>query len=118
MGVVVCLFLSQYPKNLCADDRASAYGAIACACIGFQIGFTGYRLALVKGKRLRAQYLRCSLLMMIIWTGYGIVWPLSEGANLLSPDVEGVLYGILDIFGCIDFGAVVAFSASRYSIEG
>lgn len=56
--------------------------------------------------------------MGILWLGYGIVWPLGEGANVVSPDVEGVLYGILDIVGCIVFGAMVAFSASRYLIEG
>ena len=55
--------------------------------------------------------------MAILWLGYGIVWPLSEGANAISPDVEGVLYGVLDIVGCVIFGAMVAFSASRYSVE-
>lgn len=56
--------------------------------------------------------------MTILWLGYGIVWPLGEGANLVSPDVEGVLYGILDILGCVVFGAMVAFSASRCAVEG
>lgn len=56
--------------------------------------------------------------MTILWVGYGIVWPLGEGANLVSPDVEAVLYGILDVLGCVVFGAMVAFSASQYSVEG
>ncbi|KAM0701127.1 hypothetical protein Q7P35_011488 [Cladosporium inversicolor] len=95
-----------------------AYGSIACTGIGFQIFFTGYKLASAKGRELRVQYLRCSLLMTILWVGYGIVWPLGEGANLVSPDVEAVLYGILDVLGCVVFGAMVAFSASQYSVEG
>jgi bacteriorhodopsin len=56
--------------------------------------------------------------MTILWLGYGIVWPLGEGANVISPDVEGVLYGILDILGCVIFGAMVASAASRHSTEG
>lgn len=103
--------------NACTDHHNSAYGSIACTGIGFQIFVTGYRLASSKGRELRVQYLRCSLLMAILWVGYGIVWPLGEGANLVSPDVEAVLYGILDVLGCVMFGAMVAFYAGQYSIE-
>ena len=49
--------------------------------------------------------------MMVIWPGYGIVWALSEGGNVVSPDVEGVLYGILDLLGGPVFGSIVAYAA-------
>jgi bacteriorhodopsin len=91
--------------------HCSFYGAIACAGIGLQLSTTGYRLASVKGERLRVFYVRCSLLMIVIWSGYGVVWALSEGGNVVSPDVEGVLYGILDLLGGPVFGSVVAYAA-------
>jgi bacteriorhodopsin len=49
--------------------------------------------------------------MMVIWPGYGIVWALSEGGNVVSPDVEGVLYGTLDLLGGPVFGSLVAHAA-------
>ena len=117
MGVVVRLHSCHCQASSYTNHEVSAYGSVACTGIGFQIFSTGYRLASAKGRKLRVQYLRCSLLLTIIWSGYGIVWPLGEGANVVSPDVEGVLYGILDILGCVVFGAMVAFYASRYSVE-
>lgn len=89
----------------------SFYGAIACAGIALQLSSTGYRLASAKSERLRVLYVRCSLLMVVIWPGYGIVWALSEGSNVVSPDVEGVLYGILDLLGGPVFGLIVAYAA-------
>lgn len=118
MGVVVCLHSSDRQATSYTNHEFSAYGSVACTGIGFQIFSTGYKLALAKGRKLRVQYLRCSLLMTILWLGYGIVWPLGEGANVISPDVEGILYGILDILGCVIFGAMVASAASRHSIDG
>ena len=118
MGVVVRLHSCHCQASSYTNHEVSAYGSVACTGIGFQIFSTGYRLASAKGRKLRVQYMRCSLLLTIIWSGYGIVWPLGEGANVISPDVEGVLYGILDILGCVIFGAMVASAASRHSTEG
>jgi bacteriorhodopsin len=50
--------------------------------------------------------------MTVIWSGYGVVWALSEGGNVVSPDVEGVLYGILDVLGGPVFGFFVAYAAT------
>jgi len=61
---------------------------------------------------MRTLYVRCSLLMAMIWSGYGVVWALSEGGNVVSPDVEGVLYGILDLLGGPVFGSFVAYAAT------
>jgi bacteriorhodopsin len=118
MGVVVRLNFCHCQAAPYTNHEVSAYGSVACTGIGFQIFSTGYSLALAKGRKFRVQYLRCSLLMTTLWLGYGIVWPLGEGANVISPDVEGVLYGILDILGCVVFGAMVTFYASQYSVEG
>lgn len=118
VGVVVSLHSYHGQATSYTNHEVSAYGSVACTGIGFQIFSTGYKLALAKGRKLREQYLRCSLLMTILWLGYGIVWPLGEGANVISPDVEGVLYGILDIMGCVIFGAMVASAASRHPNEG
>ena len=70
-------------------------------------------MASAKDGKLKSQYMRSSLLLTILWLGYGIVWPLGEGANVVSPDIEGVLYGILDILGCVVFGAMVAWFAAQ-----
>jgi bacteriorhodopsin len=71
-------------------------------------------MASAKGERMRALYVRCSLLMTVIWSGYGVVWALSEGGNVVSPDVEGVLYGLLDLLGGPVFGSFVAYAATIY----
>ena len=60
---------------------------------------------------MKVSYVRCSLLMTAIWFGYGVVWALSEGGNVVSPDVEGVLYGVLDLLGGPVFGSLVAHAA-------
>jgi len=103
MGMLVGLHPWFCPGSLYADNRNSAYGSIACTGIAFQIFFTGYKLASAKDRKLRSQYMRCSVLVGTLWLGYGIIWPLGEGANVVSPDVESVLYGFLDIVGCIGF---------------
>jgi bacteriorhodopsin len=76
---------------------------------------TGYKLASAKGEQIRVFYIRCSLLMTVIWSGYGVVWALSEGGNVVSPDVEGVLYGVLDLLGGPVFASIVAYAARHSS---
>jgi bacteriorhodopsin len=95
----------------------SFYGAIACSGIAILIGHTGYRLASVHGKRMKRMYTLCSIDMSILWFGYGIAWGLSEGGNVISPDGEGLFYGILDILGGPVYGILIIWTACQCLCE-
>ncbi|KAJ5561379.1 hypothetical protein N7535_004154 [Penicillium sp. DV-2018c] len=89
------------------------YGAIACFGIAFLIGQTGYKLASAKGRQMKWMYVLCSSAISILWFGYGIVWGLSEGGNVISPSAEGLWYGILDILGGPVYGALIVWASYR-----
>ncbi|KAH8694463.1 hypothetical protein BGZ61DRAFT_451956 [Ilyonectria robusta] len=93
------------------------YGAIACA--GIAVLFThGYNLASAKKKPMKQMYLLCSVLTAVVWSGYALAWGLSEGANIISPDGEGLFYGILDLLTGPGFGFLVLLTARRCLCEG
>lgn len=54
---------------------------------------------------------------MVLWTGYGIAWGISEGGNVISPAEEGVFYGLLDLLAAPVFGALVVLTARQRPID-
>ncbi|KJZ75804.1 hypothetical protein HIM_04961 [Hirsutella minnesotensis 3608] len=94
------------------------YGAIACVGIAYQIGYTGARAASAKGVRVRQKHVQCSLVLMMVWVGYGVAWALSEGGNVISPAEEGVFYGILDLMAGPGFCTLVALAARQVAPDG
>ncbi|KAM3075263.1 hypothetical protein ACMFMG_007292 [Clarireedia jacksonii] len=83
------------------------YGALPWAGITYLAIVTGYRNVSAKHINRRKRYIVCSLFCMATWLMYGVVWCISEGANIVSPNVEGVLYGIADLMGVFYFGLVL-----------
>lgn len=67
----------------------------------------------MKKKPMKQMFLLCSLLTAVVWPGYALAWGLSEGANLISPDGEGLFYGILDLLTGPGFGILVLLTARR-----
>lgn len=95
----------------------SFYGAIACAGIAYMIALTGYRLASATSEPMRRMYILCSLVVVILWSGYGLAFGLSEGGNVISPDGEALFYGVLDLLGGPVYGGLIAFAAHHYPSE-
>ncbi|OJJ85292.1 uncharacterized protein ASPGLDRAFT_170097 [Aspergillus glaucus CBS 516.65] len=83
------------------------YGALPWAGITYLAIVTGYKNVSAKHVTRRSRYMVCALFCMATWLMYGVVWCISEGANILSPSVEGVLYGIADVMGLAYFGLVL-----------
>lgn len=39
------------------------------------------------------------IMTVVLWTGYPIVFALTEGKGRISPDAEVIVYGVLDVVG-------------------
>lgn len=66
---------------------------------------------------MRRMYIFCSVALLTLWFGYGLAWGLSEGGNVLSPDGEGVFYGLLDLIGGPLYGILIALAALKNPCE-
>lgn len=62
---------------------------------------------------MKRMYILCSIDMAILWCGYGISWGLSEGGNVISPNGEGLFYGILDLLGGPVYGILLIVTVYR-----
>lgn len=88
-------------------NQFSGYSALPWAGITYLAIVTGYKNVSAKHVTRCSRYMVCALSCMATWLMYGVVWCISEGANILSPNVEGVLYGIADLMGLAYFGLVL-----------
>ncbi|XHG03441.1 hypothetical protein AWENTII_006748 [Aspergillus wentii] len=87
------------------------YGAVPWAGVTYLVMRTGYQHISGKHPTRRGRYLVCAVFCMSLFLMYGVVWGLSEGGNVVSVDVEGLLYGLADLFG-IGFNGLVVWAAS------
>ena len=92
----------------------SAYGAITSTAIGLFVGYHGQRLVKTNVPAMRNAYMYCNAFILTVWACYGIVWGLCEGGNVLSPDVETILYGLLDLAGGPVFCCFFVLAGTRY----
>jgi bacteriorhodopsin len=61
-------------------------------------------------KGAKSAFRTLSWLTIVLWSAYPVVWGIGEGGNLVSPDVETVLYAILDVIAKCGFGFILLFS--------
>lgn len=52
-------------------------------------------------------YRSAGRLTIVLWTGYPIAWALTEGTNVLGPNVTCLLYCILDVISKCVFGFII-----------
>lgn len=57
-------------------------------------------------KGAKSAFRTLSWLTIVLWSAYPVVWGIGEGGNLVSPDVETVLYAILDVMCVVCAGSV------------
>merc|ERR1712153_85029 len=63
-----------------------------------------------------AIYKKASLLTVVFWSAYPVVWVLAEGTSTINSDTEIILYTILDIVAKSVFGILII--SSRDGLEG
>ncbi|KAJ3080630.1 hypothetical protein HK102_002926, partial [Quaeritorhiza haematococci] len=91
------------------DSTSTKWGWFAMGCIFFlPIVYTltveAYEVAVRKSSVHKDVYSTLSVLTIVLWTAYPIVWALAEGSNILSSDVEIIVYAVLDIAAKSVFG--------------
>lgn len=86
-------------------SRWLVYG-ISCAFflgIWFILLTGGVKAASFRPSKTRGLFYLLGGMTLLLWTGYPIVFGLTEGANLLSVDTEVIAYGVLDVAAKIGF---------------
>ncbi|KAK2054511.1 bacteriorhodopsin [Colletotrichum caudatum] len=83
------------------------FGMFAFFYVIYAIVFDGRRHAAALGGHVSTTYRNCGVLTIFLWFIYPIAWGVSEGGNLIHPDSEAVLYGILDVLAKPGFGFVL-----------
>lgn len=84
-----------------------AFGCVALFYILYMLLWEARRHANLMGKDVGRIYLYCGCLTSFLWTLYPIAFGLCEGGNVISPDMEAVFYGCLDVFAKPIFGALL-----------
>lgn len=106
MVAVVCLLIGALVRT----SYKWGYFAFACAAILgvlYHVLLTGRKHAGPLGADISKTYMTGAGIITLTWLLYPICWGLSEGGNVISPDSEGIFYGILDILSQVVFGALM-----------
>ncbi|KAJ9098281.1 hypothetical protein QFC21_004610 [Naganishia friedmannii] len=81
--------------------------AISCAFylyVLFGIVFAGRKSASLQSSNVRRVYNVTAGMIIVLWTGYPIIFALTEGKGRISVDAEVICYGVLDVIAKIVFG--------------
>merc|ERR1711871_445905 len=99
------------------------FGMVVFLPILYFLAFTLKSKANSTGAEAAKIFNTAGTLTVIAWSAYPVVWVLSEGTNFLSPDVECLVYTILDIiaksvFGFLIIGAREGVERAMMAAEG
>ena len=84
-----------------------AFSMLAFIPIIYFLAFTLKGKAHVTGANAASVYGTTSTLTILTWSAYPIVWVFAEGTRTISPDLECVIYAVLDLIAKSIFGFVV-----------
>ncbi|KAI4183702.1 MAG: hypothetical protein LQ346_006253 [Caloplaca aetnensis] len=84
-----------------------AFGCAAFLWVAFTVVVSARRYASVLGSDISRTYTICGAWTIFLWFLYPIAWGLCEGGNVISPDSEGIFYGVLDLMAKPVFGALL-----------
>ncbi|KAH8082750.1 hypothetical protein HD553DRAFT_314133 [Filobasidium floriforme] len=90
--------------------------AVSCAFylyVLFTLIFSGRNAAKLQSAGVQRVYNVTALMIIVLWTGYPIVFGLTEGKGRLSVDTEIILYGILDVLAKVVFGFYLLLAHSH-----
>ena len=69
-------------------------------------------------KAAKGAFSTLSLLTVMMWSAYPIIWGVGEGGEQLNPDQETICYAVLDIVAKCVFGFVLLFSHGALDAAG
>jgi len=105
--IITGLFSTLVPARWAPGERAR-WGWYAISCVGFlAIWFIlitgGRKAAALRQRKTRGLFWLLSGMTLLLWTAYPIIFALTEGANILSVNVEVIAYGVLDVAAKLGF---------------
>lgn len=74
--------------------------AVSCAfyvVVLYYLVVGGRQAAALQSSDVRRVYNVTAGMILVLWTGYPIIFALTEGSNKLSVDAEVIAYGVLDV---------------------
>ncbi|KAF9870577.1 bacteriorhodopsin [Colletotrichum karsti] len=80
------------------------FGMFAFFYVVYSLVFEGRKHAQALGGSINSTYTNCGVMTIVLWFLYPIAWGVAEGGNLIHPDSEAVMYGILDVLAKPGFG--------------
>jgi bacteriorhodopsin len=81
--------------------------AVSCAfylVVLFTLVVSGRQAASLQSSSVRRIYNVTAGMIIVLWTGYPIVFALTEGSAKISVDAEVIAYGVLDVLAKVVFG--------------
>ncbi|KAI5452963.1 hypothetical protein NCC49_006497 [Naganishia albida] len=81
--------------------------AVSCAfyvVVLYYLVVGGRQAAALQSSDVRRVYNVTAGMILVLWTGYPIIFALTEGSNKLSVDAEVIAYGVLDVLAKVVFG--------------
>lgn len=79
----------------------------------FTLVFSGRSAAKLQSSGVQRVYNVTSLMVIVLWTGYPIIFALTEGTGKISVDAEIIAYGVLDVMAKIVFGFYLLIAHSH-----
>ncbi|EGG00698.1 uncharacterized protein MELLADRAFT_50312 [Melampsora larici-populina 98AG31] len=91
------------------QSESTKWGYFVMSCIFFvyvvyELATTARRTSYLKSSRVGFLFTAIAVYSMLLWTVYPVVWALSEGSSIISPDLEILFYAVLDVMAKAVFG--------------
>ncbi|KAJ3339436.1 Opsin Rh1 [Gonapodya sp. JEL0774] len=90
-----------------------AFGSFAYLGILYELVYPARALAAAKSSAHGRLFDQLSILTLILWTIYPVVWVLAEGTNTISLELEVGLYALMDVSAKAGFGFWLLMNRER-----
>ncbi|KIX06152.1 uncharacterized protein Z518_04126 [Rhinocladiella mackenziei CBS 650.93] len=111
MGLVGALVHSSYKWGF------FTFGVAAYFFVAYTIIFDGRAYARTLGADILQTYTILGVWTATLFIVYPVAWGVSEGGNVIPPDSEAIMYGILDILTKPVFGGYLIWALRNVDIE-
>jgi bacteriorhodopsin len=113
VGVDVLMIAFGLVGAQCEGALRWVFFVVACFCFLHIVQtLLKYTRATKYGEAARGVYYKVSMLTIVLWTFYPVVWVLAEGTGMISPSLEACLYMIMDVTSKCLFGFMIVGARS------